>query len=210
MPQYRQDRNCENLNRETFEGTGAYNIPELQPVHCDARNWISFNFAKTCKDPEEHGIHFFIDDYQFQRLWADPDRYIPMLSRFKALMSPDFSTYTDYPKAIQIYNHYRKHWLGAYWQKRGLMVIPTISWSDESSLDWCFDGEPVGGTVAVSAVGTQMDDKARGLFRYGYKAMLEVLKPCSIIFYGAVPEDCETDNVIQIAAFQDKLKKLNA
>ena len=209
MPQYRQDRNCENLNRAIFDGAGPYGIPVLQPAECDTRNWISFNYAKTCNASEGHGIHFFIDDYQFQRLWTQPDTYIPMLSKFDALMTPDFSTYTDYPKAIQIYNHYRKHWLGAYWQKHGFTVIPTISWSDESSIDWCFDGEPVGSTVAVSAVGTQMDDKSRGLFRYGYQAMLEVLKPHSIIFYGAVPEECKADNVVQIAAFQDKLKKLN-
>ena len=210
MPQYRQERNYENLNKAVFKGVGAYGIPEIQPVSCDLENWLSFNYAKTCADPEGHGIHFFIDDYQFQRLWAQPDAYIPMLSRFDALMTPDFSTYTDFPKAVQIYNHYRKHWLGAYWQQHGLTVIPTISWSDEESLDWCFDGEPVGGTVAISAVGTQMDNRARSLFRMGYTAMLERLKPEAVIFYGAIPEGLEAaKRTIQIAAFQDRLKKFN-
>lgn len=209
MPQYRQDRNYENLNKAVFKGVGVYDVPMLQPVYCDTESWLSFNYAKTCNDPEEHGIHFFVDDYQFQRLWAQPDTYIPMLSKFDALMTPDFSTYTDFPKAIQIYNHYRKHWLGAYWQWHGLTVIPTISWSDEESLNWCFDGEPVGGTVAVSAVGTQMDETARNLFRLGYKAMQDRLKPKSVIFYGSVPEEFKADNVIQIAAYQDRLKKYN-
>ena len=36
-------------------------------------------------------------------------------------------------------------------------MIPSISWSDEHSFDWCFDGDPVRGTVAVSSVGTQMN-----------------------------------------------------
>lgn len=209
MPQYRQERNYENLNKAVFAGAGAYDVPVLQPVYCDTENWLSFNFAKTCQDPEGHGIHFFIDDYQFARLWTQPDAYVPMLSKFDALMTPDFSTYTDFPKAIQIYNHYRKHWLGAFWQWHGLKVIPTISWSDEESLNWCFDGEPVGGTVAVSAVGTQMDDKARGLFRMGYEAMLDRLEPENVIFYGAVPDECRADNVIQIAAYQDRLKRFN-
>lgn len=209
MPQYRQDRNYENLNKVIYDGVGRYGIPQLQPVYCETRNWLSFNFAKTCNDPEEHGIHFFIDDYQFQRLWAQPDTYIPMLSKFDALMTPDFSTYTDFPKAIQIYNHYRKHWLGAYWQDHGFTVIPTVSWSDEESFDWCFDGEPVGGTVGISAVGTQMDDAARKLFRLGWEEMLKRLHPENIIFYGAVPEECKAENVIQIAAYQDRLKKYN-
>ena len=75
-----------------------------------------------------------------------------------------FSLYTDYPVAVQLYSHYRKHWLGAWWQKNGLTVIPSISWSDEHSFDWCFDGDPVRGTVAVSSVGTQMNDNTRSLF----------------------------------------------
>lgn len=209
MAQYRQDRNYENLNKAVFKGVGKFDIPEIRPVYCDTQNWISFNFAKTCADPEGHGIHFFIDDYQFVRLWAQPDTYIPMLSKFDAIMTPDFSTYTDFPKAIQIYNHFRKHWLGAYWQWQGFTVVPTISWSDEESLDWCFDGEPVGGTVAISAVGTQMDDEARRLFRLGYQAMLERLHPINIIFYGAVPDEFKAENVIQIASYQDRLKKFN-
>lgn len=210
MPQYRQERNYENVNRALYEGAGPYGIPKLDPVQCRTENWISFNYAKTCTDAEGHGVHFFIDDYQFQRLWSNPDGYLAMLKKFEAVMTPDFSTYTDFPKAIQIYNHYRKHWLGAYWQAHGMTVIPTISWSDEESLNWCFDGEPKGGTVAVSAVGTQMDNKARGLFRMGYKAMLEALEPETIVFYGAIPAECESGNIIRIAAFQDRLKKLNA
>lgn len=207
MPQYRQDRNYENLNKVIFKGTGAFDVPIIRPVYCDTENWLSFNYAKTCDEPEGHGIHFFIDDYQFQRLWACPDTYVSMLSKFDALMTPDFSTYTDFPKAIQIYNHYRKHWLGAYWQWLGFTVVPTISWSDEESLNWCFDGEPVGGTVAVSAVGTQMDERARSLFRIGYKAMLDRLKPESIIFYGKVPDEFRAENIIQITAYQDRLKQ---
>ena len=42
----------------------------------------------------------------------------------------------------------------------GMTVYPTISWSDKKSYDWCFDGEPVGGIVAVSSVGTQNNKEA--------------------------------------------------
>lgn len=128
MSIYRQQRNYENLNKALFDGVGAYGIPEIAPYDIDnVENWISFNFAKTCEEPEIHGLHFFLDDYQFNRVWTSPDVYLPMLQRFQVVCAPDFSTYTDFPKAIQIYNHYRKHWLGAYWQSHGIRVIPTIS-----------------------------------------------------------------------------------
>ena len=185
MATYRQQRNYENLNKAIFDGEGQYDIPILAPAECNVENWISFNFAKGCEEPERHGVHFFIDDYQFNRVWTSPDVYVEMLGRFQAVCTPDFSTYTDFPKAIQIYNHYRKHWLGAYWQAHGMTVIPTISWSDHDSYEWCFDGEPVGGTVIVSSVGTQsgMGDTAQ-LFLDGYREMVRRLEPKQIIMYG--------------------------
>ena len=107
---YKTQRNYENLNKALFEGVGEYDIPQLEPVeHIHVDNWISFNYMKTCEEPEQHGVHFFIDDYQFIRLWSNTERYMDKLAQFQAVCTPDFSTYTDFPKAIQIYNHYRKH-----------------------------------------------------------------------------------------------------
>lgn len=203
---YRQGRNYENLNKCIFDGTGAYGIPPLYPEHCCVNSFIGFNYAKTCKAPYIKGVHFFVDDYQFTRLWANPDAYLELLGSFQAVCSPDFSTYTDFPKAIQIYNHYRKHWLGAYWQQHGITVIPTISWSDKDSFAWCFDGEPVGGVVAVSSVGTQLNKESRALFLAGYKEMLSRLQPERIFFYGLVPDGCK-GNIVPLDTFQDGLKR---
>lgn len=133
-------------------------------------------------------------------------RYIPMLSRFTAVCAPDFSTYTDMPLAMQIYNHYRKHWLSAYWQAHGLTVYPTISWSDESSYDWCFDGEPVGGIVAISSVGTQNNKEAKRLFFKGYEEMTKRLNPTCVIFYGKVPLECDW-NVIRVNPHYNEIVK---
>ena len=200
---YKQQRNYENLNKYIFDGAGRYGIPEIKPESSTVDNWISFNFAKSCDEPEKHGVHFFVDDYQFIRLWTNPDAYLNMLGRFQAVCAPDFSTYTDFPVAIQLYNHYRKHWLGAYWQQNGVKVIPTISWSDESSFDWCFDGEPVGGMVAVSSVGTQHNRTATRLFELGYREMMERLKPSTVIMYGNIPESC-FGNIVPVRAFTTK------
>lgn len=129
---YKSQRNYENAQRAIYNGTGEYQIPEIEPVQYEGCDWIGFNYASTAKDKEKKGVHFFLDDYQFIRLWTDPDRYIGMLQQFSYVMSPDFSMYTDFPKALQIYNHYRKHWLAAYWQEHGIRVIPTICWSDKN------------------------------------------------------------------------------
>nr|WP_288684338.1 DUF4417 domain-containing protein [uncultured Anaerobutyricum sp.] len=203
---YRNTRNYENLNKRIFKGVGPYEIPQIEVTHFESCEFVGFNYAAQAKKREKKGIHFFLDDYQFERLWKTPDRYLSMLYDFKYVMTPDFSTYTDFPKIIQIYNHYRKHWIGAYLQENGIDVIPTISWSIPDSYEWCFDGEPEGGTVAVSSVGTQKNKKTKELFILGYKEMVRRLQPETIIFYGDVPEEC-TENIVKIKAFQEKFKE---
>lgn len=202
---YRDKRFCENVNGAEFEKYGQYDIPILKPCIYDHCDFIGFNYAKSEKNKSEKGLHFFVDDYQFERLWRSPYIHTNLIGQFRFVLTPDFSIYNDYPKALQIFNHYRKHWLGALWQSVGYKVIPTISWSDEDSFKWCFDGEPVGGTVAISSVGTQNDKKSKNDFICGYNEMIERLKPETIIFYGKVPEEC-TGNIIKIKSFQEKFR----
>ena len=165
---YRETRFCENLNIMQFDTEGEYNTPILEPYHYEPTEFVGFNYARSAKNKKEKGLHFFVDDYQFERLWREPLAYVNLIGEFHSIMTPDFSLYTDYPKAIQIYNHYRKHWLGALWQSMGYKVIPTIAWSDKDSFKWCFDGTPKGATVAVSSVGTQRSKETKTLFLDGW------------------------------------------
>lgn len=191
---YRNTRNYENLQKAMFWGVGEYDIPVLQPVKSlDVDRWVPFNFAKGAKDAERTGVHFFLDDYQFERVWKNPDVYTLMLSRFGAVCTPDFSPYGDFPRIVQIYNHYRKHWCGAYWQYRGLTVIPTITWGSEESLNWAFDGEPVGGIIATSSTGSFESDASKQELLDGYKTILERLEPTMIIWNGIVPAELQGD-----------------
>lgn len=204
---YRNMRFCENLNVAQFETEGKYHIPVLQPCTFTPCEFVGFNFAKSAKNKANKGLHFFVDDYQFERVWRSPEQYVNLLSDFQIVMTPDFSLYTDWPKAIQIYNHYRKHWLGAYWQSLGLNVIPTIAWSDSESFEWCFDGTPNGATVAVSSVGTQNSSETKRLFLAGWHEMMDRLQPETVIFYGNVPQECKA-NIVRVKAFSEKFREV--
>jgi len=208
---YRVKRNWENVNLARFPGMGEYDIPQLLPETLDSDNmpeWIGFNYVRGCDEPELHGVHFFLDDYQFMRVWSRPEEYASRLSKFKAVCTPDFSLYMDFPKALRVYNHYRKHWLGAYWQRHGVKVIPTICWASEDDFCWCFDGEPVGGCVAVSSVGTQKTDKTKAAFRAGYLEMMRRLMPEQIVFYGDLPDGLP-GNILQVEAFHKRIRGKN-
>ena len=203
---YKQQRNYENINKRLFEGAGQYQIPEIKPTQYEKCDFIGFNCAKSEKNRADKGVHFFLDDYQFIRLWTNIDNYVAMLSEFKYVMSPDFSIYTDFPKVMQIYNHYRKHWIAAYLQEAGIQVIPTIAWSTPDSFEWCFDGEPKGSSVAISSVGCMNSRERKELFLLGYKEMISRLQPETIIFYGTVPEEC-TGNIVHISEYSKRFEK---
>ncbi len=204
---YRSKNFCENFNVKQFQTEGEYGIPILRPYDYEQTEFIGFNFAKSTKTKNGMSIHFFVDDYQFERLWREPLQYINLLGEFHSIMTPDFSLYTDYPTALQIYNHYRKMWLGALWQSYGYKVIPTVAWSDKSSFKWCFDGMPKCSTVAVSSVGTQKSSETKRAFLAGWNEMLKQLTPETVIFYGNVPKEC-TAHIIRVKAFQENLRRL--
>nr|DAK95275.1 MAG TPA: protein of unknown function (DUF4417) [Caudoviricetes sp.] len=123
-----------------------------------------------------------------------------------ALCAPDFSMYTDMPLAMQIYNHYRKHWLAAYWQQCGIHVVPTLCWSNEQSYEWCFDGEPQHSIVAISSVGTQKGEQNQVLFEKGVRAALAKLEPSEILWYGKCPEEFDW-NVTRIQPYYKQVKR---
>lgn len=198
--------NFENLEKMNIPGVGIYDFPEIEPENGPINHleWIPFNYAKTEKNRSSKGVHFYLDDYQFQRVWNRPDSYVPMLKEFGAVLTPDFSQFTDMPVAMRIYNHYRKHWLGAYWQMQGVRVIPTICWSDTDSFDWCFDGEPTNGIISISSVGAQNSEEAKEKFETGCKEAIKRLNPKEILWYGKCTEEFDW-NVVRIEPHYEQI-----
>ena len=66
----------ENLNRRMFDGVGEYGIPQIYPETFEGEcEFIGFNYARgKCSNPEGKAVHFFLDDYQFDALWRNPDK----------------------------------------------------------------------------------------------------------------------------------------
>ena len=186
-----------NLAKMNYEGVGSLNIPEIEGMKdFDLPKFKQFNYVLSGKVDKCEGVSFFLDDYQFERVWNKPDKYTEVLKKYKCVLSPDFSLFSDFPKAIQIFNHYRKHWVAKYWQDSGIKVIPTIAWSDEDSFEWCFDGEPTQSIVAVSTLGCWNNAETKKAFMKGYEKMIEVLNPSRILIFCHRPvKELESDKV---------------
>lgn len=208
-PLPRLQRNCfDNFERDFRpELCGKYDIPVMEPTKTTAEKFARFCDWKETDNVGDVVAHFYYDDYKFIASWNDPDKYVERLRNYKAVISPDYSLYTDFPLAMQIMSCYRRQWMGAYWQSLGLDVIPDVVWGEERSFDFCFDGIPKGGTVAVSSVGVAKDPYWNGqidsLFKKGYDEMMKRIEPETVLFYGNIPDGCEW-NIIRIPTYYEE------
>ena len=196
----------ENQDTMQFPCNGKYGIPEMQPTQTTGDMMLRFMDWKEVDNPQDYIAHFYYDDYKFISAWREPDKYLDRLREFKAVVSPDFSLYTDFPRALQILSCYRRQWCGAYWQHHGIDVIPDVVWGDKDSFEFCFDGIPKGGTVAVSSVGVKNDNdwnnKDGDMFKAGFDEMLNRLDPKTILYYGAMIDGLE-GNIIRIPSYYE-------
>lgn len=144
---------------------------------------IGFNYAKS-SDNKQTGIHFYLDDYQFERLWNNPSEYVDILSEYECILSPDFSLYLDMPMPMKIWNIYRSRQIGQYYQSMGIKVIPTLSWAEKETFEFAFKGIPKGSVVSVSTIGVKRDEKALKIWNDGMDAMIKEIEPSTILVYG--------------------------
>ena len=162
---------------------GFYQMPMLHGSEVVPQKLIGFNYARSSKDYDS-GVHFFIDDYQFERVWNDPITNIDKLRSFKCVLTPDFSLYLDMPIAMQIWNIYRSRLIGQMMERQGLEVIPTVSWSTPESFVFCFDGLPKKKTLAVLTVGIKRSNESLDVYKVGIAEMVKRLNPKRIFLYG--------------------------
>lgn len=210
--QYHNLRNAyHNQEKIVFEGVGQYDTPPLKPVDISTEGCqlIRFDYSLRESHPEDKIVHFYTDDYVFERVWREPERYLQILARFRAVITPDFSLYTDYPRVTQLFNHFRRHWLGAYWQSMGLTVIPNIRWieGDMSSFKWCLDGEPTQGTICISTHGAIKGDWRKSVFLEGWNQVITRLDPHRIILVGDTFEGLSFNGVLEHVPLDSMVKK---
>ena len=156
---------------------------------------IGFNYALSSRN-KAVGVHCFVDDYQFERLWNQPEKYLETLADYEVVLSPDFSLYLDMPMAMKVWNVYRSRLLGQFWQRHGIKVIPTMSWAEPETFSFCFDGIPAGSIVAVSTIGVKREEECFQVWKEGMDEMIKHIKPSVILVYGGqleydYPPECE-------------------
>lgn len=176
----------DNLHLKKFVNfADGYEMPTLKACNIIPTSLVSFNAALTAKDHNQC-VHFFIDDYQFERIWNLPDRYVECLRQFQCVIAPDFSQYTDMPYPQRMWNNYRGKFMGAWLQSQGVTVIPNVTWSLPDSYEYCFDGIPQQSVIAINSTGAARYGLTRFLWLKGYREALSSLRPLAVIRYGTM------------------------
>ena len=174
---------------------GKYEFPIIRKQDIDVNKIKLLSYVDTKADDKENKdktIHFFTHDWKFEKVYENADKELEKLKQYYCLLSPDFSMFTNMPIALQIASVFKNRWCGAYWQSKGLNVIPVVSWSDEKSFDFCFDGIEEGSIVFVCTYYCENDEIS---FMTGYREMLKRIKPSLVLCYDE-PFDAMGKNVI--------------
>jgi hypothetical protein len=164
---------------------GEFEMPAIPACNTVPTRLTAFSDAKKCNGDDSF-IHFFQDDYKYERVWEKPKRYLSLIKAYKGAIAPDFSLYREMPLVEQMHNVFKSRSIAYWWAKKGVTVIPNVRWGDKRTFDFCFDGLPKDSVVAVGTHGSikRTDDKS--YFFDGLMEMLDRIEPRKIVVYGSL------------------------
>ena len=156
-------------------------------------------------------VCFYQDDYKFdgpRGIWHDSGQALKVLRHFAGAITPDFSTYQDFPEPIKEYNTYRMRAFGFWLGKNGVCVINNARWGTPETWRYCWDGIPQDSIICIGTVGgspRKLIDRKR--FEEGLKELVRVLRPHTILVYGSANYPCFDkliDQGIEVVAYPSR------
>jgi hypothetical protein len=176
--------NLEGYFEQPYPFSGRFDLPLVKPQPAALNDLKLIRFTSTVRDENsdlDATVHFFEEDERFDEVWKSPAAHLAELGQYRQVLTPDFSVYAAMPLSEQLFNTFRNRWCGWFWQQHGMTAIPTVTWGDARSFEFCFDGMTPGSVVAVSTIGAAT---AEAGFMAGYRHMCRTLAPEQVICYG--------------------------
>lgn len=184
-----------------YDGLTELGIPELSK-----ENLATPDLAPTCTYPEEPGeqayhcysqsfsedydpgcVGFYTEDHKFECCYNQASDFVEWAINMnpKCLIGPDFSCYTHWPLAKNLWSLYRARWCTRFWQDAGLKVIPNVPILDSPpytlSVKYSLETLPTKATLAIQCR-TQEARSAKGVAEWINK-ILDVCKPTCLVLY---------------------------
>jgi len=198
-----------------FCPTTADKIPDEMITWDEAKAIYKKKLKEDAKFFYNAFVCFYIDDYKFdgaKGTWHDSDKALKIIRHFAGVITPDFSTYQDFPEPLKIYATYRMRLYGYWLGKNGIKVINNVRWGTPETWKYCYNGIPKNSIISIGTVGggpRKLADRTR--FEEGISKMVEILKPHTIIVYGSANGKCFEklkEQGIRIISFQSRTAKV--
>lgn len=183
----RRKQSYQNINlTNNFNLVGKYELPQVNPYIGEIPSTLTPYSMKNTGN-KGGAVHFFIDDYRFTGMfmWGNLQQYTEKVAPYKMVIAPDFSVYLDQSRTLNLFQLYQNRFVSAYWQSVGLQVIPSVSWGNADSFEYCFEGLPKHSVLAIGGLGNAHHSSMIQLWEYGVKQTIERLNPTALIIYGA-------------------------
>ena len=180
-----------------------YNIPFCRPLKeevpeglitwKEAKHIFKENIRKNKDFKRNEYICFYLDDFLFDGIngiWFAYNKTYEIIKHFAGIITPDFSTFADFPLPLKWWNTYRMRAFGFWCSTMGINAINNVRWSKDT-LDICFKGIPKNSIVAIGAVASRLKYlKNRADFEEYLIRMIEELQPHTILIYGSSNYNC--------------------
>lgn len=144
---------------------------------------VPFNEAYAYKD-YNCTVHFFIDDLLFIRVLRNPEKYLDFFKKCHSVIGTDLSQYADMPAEDRYFCAYINSAFSAYLQRKGVKVIPNVTWSLPDSYAYSWSSMPRNSIIAINCKGILRHDLSKYLWYRGYEEAVSTLQPSLIVRYG--------------------------
>lgn len=187
MPKMAQKDVFKSFLVEDAHYAGSEEIPCIVTSNLLPEKVIPFSKATRNKD-YDCWVHFYEHDVAFECLWNNPRKYLPILKKYKGIISPDYSLYYDMPMCMQVWNTYRGRALSHWLHKNGVEIIPNVRWGDERTFDLACLGVEANKTISVGSHGCIKTIYEKNKFILGFDHVINNLQPQTVIVYGGMPD----------------------
>jgi len=115
-------------------------LPDLQSTNVDLP--VSLWGAMGRKKRMRGTWLFYCDDYRFTALWADPSGVVN--TQCANAVEPNFTIGPQTPRALALWQIYRKRWIARWWQDYGIRVFVDMNVDTQTFADIMLLGVPKG------------------------------------------------------------------
>lgn len=186
---------------EDAKFAGYYDMPVID-VKVDElpKHVVAYSQLTSTNIEPNTFCHFYEFDYKFdgrdgvwnsmiQGTYFKRGFNLEKLDNLAGIISPDYSTYMDMPRCMQIWNIYRSRTVCYRLNQSGYLCVPNVRWTDEESYKYAFDGIAEGCAVAVGTLGCSKEDYDKYLFINGFEELIIRIKSSLIIIYGSLTKE---------------------